>query len=166
LTLLPILLLGGCNSLPAVAGLGAGAIAGAGSGGNVAVGYAVAVGTAAAVDYGVKYYGRTRQRAEQEAIATAAAPLEIGQSATWRIEHTIPYGNENGELHVVRRIANPLAECKQIAFSVTEEGEKDKKTGQIGPPVLTWYTAELCRQDTGWRWASAEPAVERWGFLQ
>jgi hypothetical protein len=28
-----------------------------------------------------------------------------------------------------------------------------------------WFSANICRQDQRWKWAIAEPAVERWGSL-
>ncbi|WP_255646830.1 hypothetical protein [Inquilinus sp. Marseille-Q2685] len=39
-------------------------------------------------------------------------------------------------------------------FSV--EGEKDK----------AFYVAVICQNGETWKWASAEPATERWGSLQ
>jgi hypothetical protein len=52
----------------------------------------------------------------------------------------------------------PLANCREIAFSV-EEGSGPKASRAD-------YTASICRQAARWKWASAEPAVARWGFLQ
>lgn len=151
------LLLGGCNSMSALIGIGAGAVAG-GASANPAVGFAVGVGVAAASDYGIRYYGRTRQGAEQDAIAAAAGGLPPGGSATWQIRHTIPYGDEAGTLKVLRDIPNPLASCKEVVFSVVDGEGKDR--------TRAWYDADICRQGTQWKWASAEPAVARWGFLQ
>lgn len=157
---LPLLLglalgLGGCHDAAVVTGLIAGGVAG-GTTANPAVGYAVAVGTNAAADYGFKYVARVRQRAEQNAIAGAAGGLEPGQTAAWRIDHTIPLGNEHGEVQVVRLIDTPLAACREIAFSVQDGPKK--------PPA--WFDASICRQAARWKWAVAEPAVERWGYLQ
>ena len=42
----------------------------------------------------------TRQGAEQDAIAQAAGELPVGGEAEWKIEHTIPIGNEHGRLRV------------------------------------------------------------------
>jgi hypothetical protein len=149
--------LGGCSSISSIVAVGAGAAAG-GASVNPAVGYAVAVGVAAGADYGIKWYGRTTQGAEQDAIAAVAAPLDPGQSGTWRIRHTIPIDNEAGELRVVRLIRNPLADCNQVVFSVVAGGGADQ--------TRVWYSADICRQGSAWKWASAEPAVARWGFLQ
>ena len=56
---------------------------------------------------------------------------------------------------MVRAIPNPLAPCKQVLFSVEE---KDAPAA--------WYSVDICQQQEHWKWASAEPAVERWGYLQ
>ncbi len=105
-----------------------------------------------------RYISRTRLGAEQDAIAQVAGELPVGTAASWKIEHTIPIGNEHGRLHIVRAIDSPLASCKEVAFSV-DEGNDQKAKG-------TWFTTDVCKQADTWKWASAEPAVERWGFLQ
>jgi hypothetical protein len=116
------------------------------------------VATDAAANAGVKWYGRSRQQAEQDAIAAVAGPLQVGGSSTWSIAHFIPIGGEHGVLQVVRSIDNPLAYCKEIVFSV--------ETGS-GPKLQrSWYDADICQQSKRWKWASAEPAVERWGYPQ
>jgi len=155
LALLPLALLAGCKSAAELTGLAAGAVAG-GATANPAVGYAVAVGTAAGADEAFKWIGRTRSHAEQQAIADAAADLPEGGAAYWRIRHTIPIGNENGEVHVTRVIVSKLATCREITFSVVDDPPK--------PPA--WYATSICRDTTGWHWALAEPAVDRWGYLQ
>jgi hypothetical protein len=157
LPLLVLILLAGCNSTAQIAAAVTGGIAGAGTG-SPAVGFLVAVLTDAGANYVVRYYGRSRQGAEQDAIAQVAGGLPVGTEATWKIEHTIPIGDEHGRLQVVRTIDSPLAACKEIAFSVDE--------GKDGKPQRSWYTTNVCKQAQAWKWASAEPAVERWGFLQ
>src|SRR4051794_14084997 len=155
--LLSVLLLAGCKAIPQIAGVISGGTVGVATG-SPALGFATGVATDAAANAGVRWFGRSRQRAEQDAIAAAAADLPVGGRAPWRIDHTIPLGNEQGELEVVRLIDNGLAECKQIAFSVDEgTGEKLHRA---------WYTADICRQQEHWKWATAEPAVQRWGYLQ
>jgi hypothetical protein len=154
----PLLLglgLAGCNSAATLTGLAAGGVAG-GATANPAVGYVVAVGANAAADYAFKYAARVRQRAEQNAIAAVAGDVSPGQTAPWRIDHTIPVGDEHGDVQVVRVIDTPLAACREIAFSV-----------QHGPRRPdAWFDASICRQAARWKWAVAESAVERWGFLQ
>ncbi len=148
------LLLGGCSVVPQITGVVVGAASG-GATANPAIGFGVGVATVAATDYAMKRVTKSWHTGEQDAIAAAAANVEPGRSVPWRVEHSVPVGNEHGDLQVVRRIDNPLAPCKQVVFSVAE---KDT------PPA--WYSADICQQGQGWKWASAEPAVERWGFLQ
>jgi hypothetical protein len=157
LAVVGLLLVAGCSSTAQIAAVISGGAAG-GATGNPAIGFAVAVAVDAGASYAVSYYGRTRQGAEQDAIAEVAGPLPVGTQAAWRIEHTIPIGNEHGRLQVVRSIDSPLAACKEIAFSVDEgQGDKLKRA---------WYTSDVCKQANAWKWATAEPAVERWGYLQ
>ena len=153
LPLLGLVVLTGCTSTARIAAVVTGGIAGATTG-SPAVGFLVGVATDAGANYVVRYVGRARQGAEQDAIAQVAGGLPVGTAADWKIEHTIPVGNERGRLRVVRVIDSPLAACKEIAFSV-EDG-KDK----------SWFTTDVCKQAATWKWASAEPAVARWGFLQ
>ncbi|UFN51027.1 hypothetical protein LPC08_10645 [Roseomonas sp. OT10] len=153
----PLLLaLCGCQALPQVTGAVT-AIASGGVTANPAVGLAVGVVTTAATDVAVKYYGRSRQDATQQAIAEVAGPLPSGRQASWRIRHSIPIGNEHGEVAVVRDIPNPLAPCREIVFSVAD--------GEEAASPRLWFASHICRQAGGWRWASVEPAVERWGSL-
>lgn len=146
-------LLAGCTSTARIAAVVTGGVAGA-STGSPAIGFLVGVATDAGANYVVRYYGRTRQGAEQDAIAQAAGDLPVGTEADWKIEHTIPIGNEHGRLRVVRAINSPLAACKELAFSVEDAKKR------------SWFTTDICKQATQWKWAAAEPAVERWGFLQ
>jgi hypothetical protein len=155
--LAPLILasLGGCTSAAQLSGLAAGGTAGAATA-NPAVGYAVGIGTAVAFDELFKWVGRSRAHAEQLAIAQVAAGLPQGGEAAWRIRHTIPIGNESGEVHVVRTIDTRLTSCREIVFSVESRP----------PNAPEWYWASICRNTAGWDWALAEPAVPRWGFLQ
>lgn len=153
--LLPLLMLAGCKSSAEITGFAAGGAAGAVTG-NPAVGYAVGIGTVVAADELFKWIGRSRAHAEQVAIATAAAGLPEGAAANWRVRHTIPIGNEGGEVWVTRVIDTPLTTCRDIVFSVADH-----------PPKLpAWYFSTICHDPAGWDWAMAEPAVPRWGFLQ
>jgi hypothetical protein len=146
-------LLGGCSSVAQISAVVTGGIAGASSG-SPAVGFAVGVATDAAANYVVRYVGRVRQGAEQDAIAQVAGALPVGAEADWKIEHTIPVGDEHGQLRIVRTIDSPLAECREVAFSV-DEGK-----------ARHWFTSDVCKQADTWKWASAEPTVGRWGYLQ
>lgn len=150
-----LLCLAGCHSGAQLTGLVAGGVAG-GATANPAIGYAVGIGTAAAADYTLAYVGRTRQHAEQQIIAAAAGPLAEGAQADWHIRHDIPIGNEGGRVMVVRTIESSLALCREIAFSIHDDP----------PAPEAWFTTTICRNGDQWDWAQAEPAVERWGFLQ
>lgn len=155
--LVPFLLLSGCESVSRITAVVSGGIAGAATG-SPAVGFAVGVATDAAANYATRWVARVRQGAEQDAIAEIAGEMPVGIKADWKIEHTIPIGNEHGQLEIVRQIDNPLTPCRQIAFSVVEG--KDEKLKQ------NWFTTDICKHQDHWKWASAEPAVDRWGYLQ
>jgi pectate lyase len=133
-----------------------GAASGTGSA-NPALGYAVGIGTKAAVDSLQRYISRKRQQAEQDQIAAAVGTLPVGQGTTWQIRHKIPVGNQHGYVTVVRDIPNALAPCKEVVFTVLT-GNADSHRG--------YYTTTACQQGGRWKWALAEPATARWGFLQ
>lgn len=150
-----VALLGGCSSASDLIGAVTGTAAAAGSG-NPAVGIAIGVGARSAADWGLRHVSRRWHRTEQEAIAAAAADVPPGEARPWQVRHSLPFGAKQGEVRVLRAIDTPLAACREIAFSV----EEDK------PPARAWYLTSLCRDATGWRWATAEPATGRWGSLQ
>nr|WP_304360388.1 hypothetical protein [Collimonas fungivorans] len=150
-------MLSGCNSIGGFAGAAAGVASGAVTS-NPAVGYAIGIGVQAATDATTKYVFRNWQKAEQDEIAAIVGQLDVGQARNWAIVHQIAYGNEHGEVRVTRLIDTPLALCKEVLLSVDSgEGAQQKRA---------WYTASACRSDDVWKWAVAEPAVERWGGLQ
>ncbi len=157
LALSAALFLCGCKTIPELAGIASGAAAGGGTG-SPAIGFAVGVGVATATSAAVRWYGRSRAHAEQQAIADAASNLSPGGRASWQINHIVPIGDEHGELFVVGAIPNPLGLCKRIVFSVN--------SGTGAHTTRDWFTTDLCRTEGVWRWANAEPAVLRWGYLQ
>lgn len=147
----------GCSSIGSLTGAVTGAAAGGGSA-NPAVGYAVGIGSKAATDALVKYLSKKRQAKEQDLIAARAGMMEAGDTAQWSIRHKIPlFDNEHGHLAVVRDVPNPLAPCKEVLFTI-ESGSVSK--------VLGYYATSVCKASDRWRWAQAEPATARWGFLQ
>jgi hypothetical protein len=154
--LLPAVL-AGCSSIGAISGSVAGLATGAGTA-NPVVGYAVGVSTQAAVDSLVKYVSRKRQQNEQDQIAATVGQLALGQTAPWKIEHDIPIGNEHGDVTVVDAIANALTACKEVVFTVIDGDKPDSPRGM--------FVTTACAQDGVWKWAQAEPAIERWGTLQ
>ena len=147
----------GCSSIGAITGAVTGAAAGGGSV-NPAVGYAVGIGTKAATDSLVKYLSRSRHGHEQDALATAAGSLQPGSTAAWAIHHKVPLLDDvHGRVTVIRDIPNRLAPCKEVVFLLLG----GRQNGLLGT-----YTTPVCKGSSGWRWAAAEPATRRWGFLQ
>jgi hypothetical protein len=155
--------LAGCGSvLTEGTATGAG-IAGAGIAGaitrNATVGAAIGLGVGALADTGLKYVERRQHRSEQDEIAAVAGPLPIGGSASWHIEHDVPIENdEHGDVVAARALGGEAFACKEIVFSVDRVEDKQ--------PARAFYTATICRDGDLWKWATAEPATERWGGLQ
>lgn len=145
-------LLPGCSLISDFSGIVAAGVTGSATA-NPAIGIGVGIGVRAGVDDLVKYLQRKRQAAEQDAIAEAAGSIPLGQAQAWEIRHTIPIGNEHGQLAAVREFSTKLTTCREIMFTVEDD-----------PREL--YVTTLCRKADRWAWAEAEPAVERWGFLQ
>ncbi len=138
----------------AAVGLGLGAVTA-----NPLIGYAAGIGTQAAVTALQKYLSRKLHQGEQDNIARVVAGLGVGQTAPWRIHYEIPIGNEHGDVTVTRVMSSPLTTCKEVVFTIITT----TRPGAVRPV----YVTSACRQDDGvWKWAEAEPAVERWGFLQ
>jgi hypothetical protein len=152
-----IMALGGCHFIGDLAGAAAGGAAAAGSA-NPAVGIAVGVAVNSGIDALTSHVVRMRQRAEQDAIATEVASLNVGDVRQWKIEHTVPIGNEHGQVRVTRVIATPLTLCKELVFSVESGGGETLNR--------RWYSTQVCQNGPKWKWSLAEPAVERWGSIQ
>lgn len=148
--------LGGCSSFGDLVGAATGTAAAAGSA-NPAVGVAIGVGARAVADWGWRRVTRRWHRTEQEAVAAIVAETPPGEARPWRVRHSLPIGNEGGEVRVLREFETPLAACREAAFSV-ESGSGEAAT-------RAWYLASFCRGEEGWAWASAEPATNRWGSL-
>jgi hypothetical protein len=170
-----------CMSLSACGSLfNEGAAAGAGVGGavlaskvtrNAAVASGIGLGALAGAQAGVKYVEKNTHRDQQDEIAAVAGPLAIGQVALWKSHHVIKLEpDEAGRVTVSRTISAQALECKEIVFSV--DGEKkvhEKSHGETHDdmqPTSAFYVATICRDGKQWKWASAEPATERWGALQ
>jgi len=151
--LLPPALLGGCSQTGSIAGAVAGIATGAGTA-NPGVAIAVGLGVNVVVDEVQKIYSRRLARNEQDRIAEAAGELKVGDTAPWAVHHTIPIGNEHGDVTVLRDIPAILVTCREVLFTVQD--------GRAKAP----YVARICRDQGKWMIADAEPAVERWGFLQ
>jgi hypothetical protein len=139
-----------------VTGAAAGLAAGAATA-NPAVGIAAGVGVKAATREGMKRLTREEREAEQNAIAAAAGNLRVGETQPWVVEHRMSR-DTHGEVRVLRTIRTPLAACKELAFSITDKADDNA--------AVTWFTTTTCREAGRWKWAAAEPAVERWANLQ
>ncbi|RDU96287.1 hypothetical protein [Trinickia dinghuensis] len=128
---------------------------------NAAVATGIGLGAVAAAKAGVQYTERVVHTHTQDAIANAAGPLAVGAVAPWSIKHTVPIeDNEHGRVTVSRTISTGPLDCKEIVFSVDQDATKKKAASSA------FYVASVCRDGTAWKWASAEPATERWGALQ
>ncbi|MFT4068981.1 hypothetical protein [Paraburkholderia sp.] len=157
--------LSGCSSVYTE-----GAVAGAGIAGaavankvtsNAAVATGIGLGAVAAARAGVQYSERVVHRNTQNSIAQAAGPLDIGAVAPWSITHSFPIeDDEHGRVTVSRLISTGALDCKEIVFSVDQNATKNT------PASSAFFIASICRDGQNWRWASAEPATERWGSLQ
>ena len=157
--LLVLILLGGCTSVlteGSAAGAGAASAAIAHSvTNNAGVTTGIGLGVQAAARAGMQYAERKVHQTEQDTIATAAGPLPIGAVAQWSVVHDVPIeANEHGRVAVNRTLGGSGFLCKDIVFSVDH------------PATSEFYTATVCRDGTRWKWATAEPATERWGALQ
>jgi hypothetical protein len=110
------------------------------------------VGTAAGIGAGIKYAERRIHRNAQDAVAIAAGPLGIGQSAHWNIDGWLPLTDRHGAVEVARSFGKAIP-CKDVVFTVDEDDN--------------FYVTTICADKQGtWRWALAEPTVDRWGALQ
>jgi hypothetical protein len=157
--------LSGCSSLyteGATAGAGiAGAAIAAQVTNNAAVATGIGLGAVAAARAGVQYSERVVHRNTQDGIAKIAGPLEVGAVAPWSVTHSVPIeDDEHGRVTVSRTISAGPLDCKEIVFSVDHIATKNV------PASSAFYVASICRDGENWKWASAEPATERWGALQ
>jgi hypothetical protein len=156
-------ILGGCTSL-LVEGTSAGAgVAGAsiahGVTNNAGVATGIGLGVQAAARAGIQYAERKLHQAEQDRIAATAGILSVGAVGQWQVAHDIPIeADEQGEVTVSRILGGSGFTCKEIVFSVEHSG----KSGS----TREFYTATICSDKGTWKWATAEPATERWGALQ
>ncbi len=161
--LLALLALPGCQALltegtSTVAGIGGASVADA-VGANAAVTTGIGLGVQALGRAGLQYAQRLTHRAAQDRIAAAAGPLPVGGVGGWATDHTVPVEpNERGQVAVSRVISTGALECKEIVFSVDKGRGERLRRG--------FYIAAVCRDGETWKWASAEPATERWGSLQ
>ena len=149
------LLTEGTADLAGVAGAGAASAVTKSAAGAAAIG----LGVRSLAAEGLKYASRRVHREEQDAIAAAAGPLAPGAVAAWSVVHRIPIeDDERGQLAVVRVIGAGALTCKEVVFSVERVRRNQMQRA--------FYVTMVCQDGARWRWASAEPATERWGALQ
>jgi hypothetical protein len=158
--LLAAAMLAGCSTVGGLAGAVAGIATGSFTS-NPAVGIAVSVSVKAVTDAEIKKLLRSLQQDEQDEIAALAGAMAPGEIRAWLVRHRIPYGDSQGEMQVTRVIDTPLASCKEVMFRVVAR----KAAEPADDAARAWFSANVCRQDQRWKWAIAEPAVERWGSL-
>jgi hypothetical protein len=159
LPMLGFLGLSGCGSVLTAGTADIAGVAGAGAANAVtksaAAATAIGLGVASGASAGLAYLERRVHRTEQDSIAATAGPLEPGAVAPWHVVHDVPIeDDEHGQLAVVRTVGNTDFNCKEIVFSVDTKDDR------------AFYTATVCHDGAVWKWASAEPATERWGSLQ
>jgi hypothetical protein len=147
----------GCGSIGAAAGAIAGVTTGVVSS-NPAIGIGVGIAVQAATDEAVNREMKSLHGDQQDAIAVVAGVSTVGESQPWSVKHTLPIENGHGQVHVLREFSSALATCREFAFSVADGDKPDAHQD--------WFIASACKQESGWKWASAEPAVARWGNLQ
>ena len=153
----------GCSSLlnvgsAEIAGVSGAALASAVTD-NAAAATGIGLGVQAAGRATLQYAQRRVHRAVQDRIAEAAGDLPVGAVAHWRAEHRVPLErDEQGRVTVSRIISAQDLHCKEVVFSVDSVADRTPRSG--------FYVAAICRDGDKWRWASAEPATERWGRLQ
>lgn len=165
LVLSALLGLSGCSSVVTEGGSAAAGVAGTVIAtkvtNNAAVAAGIGLGVQAAARAGIQYEQRKIHGEEQDVIAHAAGDLAVGAVTNWQVKHSLPLeDNQRGRATVSRIISSQGMECKEIVFSI--DGLVDK----IRNATTEFYVATICRSESGWKWASAEPATERWGALQ
>lgn len=151
-----VMSLAGCSSVGnftgALAGIATGSVTA-----NPAIAVAVGIGVKTATDAASKVVGLRMRQTEQNQIAAIAGDMSPGETRPWETRHGIPFGTARGEVRVTGLIDTPLVLCKEILFSVHGSGAE---------PSHSWFATSVCQQEDRWKWADAEPAVERWGNLQ
>jgi|SRR6185437_13103120 len=120
--------------------------------GSALVGTMAGIGAGIGLDAAIKYGERRIHRNAQDAVAIAAGPLAVGQSAQWNVDTWLPLTERHGTVEIARRYGRAIP-CKDIVFTVDDDDN--------------FYVTTICADKKGtWRWALAEPTVDRWGLLQ
>jgi hypothetical protein len=155
--------LSGCSSfLQQGAGAAAG-VAGAAIAASVtsdaAVATGIGVGVQSLAQAGVQRTQKAVHTTLQDRIAAVAGGLAVGEVGSWEVAHPVPIEPASrGEVTVSRTVGARALDCREIVFSVENGPHAENSKG--------FYVAMICRDGQRWKWASAEPATERWGSLQ
>jgi hypothetical protein len=147
----------GCSSIGTASGAAAAATTGIATA-NPAVGVGVGIAVQAAIDEAINRFMKSMHADQQELIARTVGSLPVDGTGTWRIKHILPVENGHGQVRVLRAFSSALAQCREFAFSVQD--------GDASDAPEQWYIATACQDQGAWQWATAEPAVGRWGTLQ
>lgn len=145
----------GCAAVGDITGAIAGLASGAATG-NPGVGISVGIAVRAGASELVDRVMRRRKENEHDSIASVVADMNVGEVRPWAVDQKLS-GDAYGEVQVLRAIPTSLTLCKELLFWVAEDGNDANRT---------WFTTTACRHEGGWKWAAAEPAVERWINLQ
>jgi hypothetical protein len=157
--LIPVVALPGCSNTGGAVdtAISAGVAGGVASSithatGSAVVGAAAGIGAGVGLDVGIKYAERRIHRNVQDAVAQAAGPLGVGEAAPWRVTAWLPLSERHGTVQTARLFGASIP-CKDVVFTV--DGDDNL------------YVSTMCQDKRGiWRWAVAEPTVDRWGSLQ
>ena len=155
--------LSGCSSFlqqgaGAVAGVGGAAVA-ASVTSDAAVATGIGVGVQSLAQAGVQRAQKAVHTTLQDQIAAVAGGLAVGEVGNWEVVHPVPIEPASrGEVTVSRTVGARSLDCREIVFSVEKGPRAENSKG--------FYVAMICRDGARWKWASAEPATERWGSLQ
>lgn len=141
-----------------MAGVGGAAVA-ASVTSDAAVATGIGVGVQSLAQAGVQRAQKSVHTTFQDKIAAVAGGLAVGEVGSWEMVHPVPIEPASrGEVTVSRTVGARSLECREIVFSVDNGPRAESSKG--------FYVAMICRDGARWKWASAEPATERWGSLQ
>lgn len=128
---------------------------------NAAVATGIGLGVQAGAKAGLQYLERKVRGEEQDAIASAAGVLHVGEIADWQVEHSIAIeADAYGQVTVSRLVGGMGLHCKEVVFSVIDKVAFNPEAER------QFYVSMICQDNEVWRWANAEPATSRWGALQ
>src|SRR5258708_2945509 len=117
--------LAGCSTSDAGSAVHGVATAGGAAGIGVVnpfLGLVVGIATSVGLDQGWKYGERRIQENVQDAGGESGGPLNVGQSAPWKVTEYLPLTERSGTVEVVNAFGDTFP-CKNVIFSV--DGQSD-----------------------------------------